>query len=490
VSINSAISALIAGDTLYFPPGRYMTNGGHVIDKPSCLVSGSSGRAQTYNSAAQLYLRNGANTDMLTLSNNQITIRDISLYGNKTHQTGVSRGIVTPSTAGANYFLLDAVWVDSFNGDGYSFESIGGTLSGTITNCESRVNNGYGMHFYGTSTDMMVSNCYIDQNVQSGVMCTSGDLSLTSCHIWGNGTGSTGDLDGITFQSSAGCRVINCYIETQINGVGIRFKSGTNKGHIVSGCDIWSNGQQGIYAYSAYNCVISGNVVRQNNYKGLSGASGAGIVIDACVAITITGNQFFSSGVSRQTYGYYEYGTLNTDIHFTGNMSRASDHTTGGVFLGSGTKASLGEAFLRKTADQSVVSSTVLVDDTHLQFNVVVGEIWELEGVLFAEGSQTGDLSLQISVPSGMSGYWQAFGPDLSSVSISGDSFLPTGQLFNATVNLGLLGAGVIVPIQIRGLLTVGTAGTAKVKFAQSVSDATATILHNGSYFRAKRILQ
>ncbi|HEY5667991.1 MAG TPA: right-handed parallel beta-helix repeat-containing protein [Candidatus Saccharimonadales bacterium] len=489
-AINNAIAALVAGYTLYFPPGRYLTNGGHVIDKPSCLIKGSSGRAQTYNSSAQLYLRNGANADMLTLANNQITVRDLSLYGNKTNQTGTSRGLVTPSTAGANYLLLDAVWVDSFNGDGFSFESSGGTLSGTITNCESRVNNGYGMYFYGTSTDTMVSNCYIDQNVQSGIMCSSGDLSLTSCHIWGNGTGSTGNLDGITFQSSAGCRVINCYIETQTNGTGIRFKSGTNKGHIVSGCDIWSNGQQGIYAYSASNCTISGNIIRQNNYKGLSGASGAGLIVDTCTAITITGNQFFSSGVNRQTYGYYEYGSSNTNIQFVGNMSRAADHTTGGVFLGPGTNADLGSAFMRKTTDQSVTSSIALVDDASLQFTVAAGEVWELDGVLFAEGSQAGDLSLQINVPSGMSGYWQALGPDSSATSTSADTIAPTGHVFNSTATLGMLGAGTVVPIQVRGLLTVGTAGAAKVQFAQAVSDGTATILHGGSYLRAKRVAQ
>ena len=489
-AINSAIAALSPGDVLYFPRGRYMTNGGHVVNTPSITIQGTTGRAQTYNSSAQLYLRNGANADMLTIANNQITVRAMSLYGNYSNQTAASRGLVTPSTSGANYLLLDAVWVDSFNGDGFSFESSGGTLSSTIVNCESRKNQGYGMKFTGTATDSMVSNCYIDQNTQSGISCSAADLSLTSCHIWGNGTATSGDVDGITFQSSSGCRVANCYIETQTNGVGIRFKSGANKGHIVQGCDIWSNGFQGIYAYQATNCALTGNIIRQNNYKGNTGSSGAGITVDSCTALTITGNQFFSSGANRQTYGYYETGTANTDIRFEGNMSRAADHTAGGVVLGPGTKANLGEAVLYKAADQSVTSSVALVDDTDLQWTVAAGEVWQIDGVLFADGAQTGDLAVRITTPSGQSGLWRALGPNASATATTATSILPTGQAFNTTPTVGLLGAGVTAPVTISGLLIVGTAGTVKVQFAQGTADPTATILRAGSYLKARRIRQ
>jgi hypothetical protein len=336
-AIDAALAALSAGGVLYFPPGRYLTNGGHVLSQPSCTIEGPSGRAQTYNSSAQLYLRNDANADMLTITGNQNTIRGLSLYGNKSQQTSVSRGIVTPNTAATNYFLLDAVWVDSFNGDGYSFASSGGTLSGTITNCESRQHAGYGMRFYGTATDMVVSNCYIDQNARSGVLCRSGDLSLTSCHIWGNGTGTSGDRDGITFHSAAGCRVVNCYIESQANGTGIRFKTGANSGHIVMGCDIWNNGEQGVYAYTATNCVISGNVIRHNNYKNLSGADGAGMTVDSCTGLTTTGNNFFSAPSLRQTYGYFEYGTANANCVFMGNVCRANEHSVGKWVIAAGT---------------------------------------------------------------------------------------------------------------------------------------------------------
>ena len=336
-AINAAIAALTPGATLYFPPGRYMTDGGHVITQPSVLIRGSSGRAQTFNTSGQLFLRNGANADMLTIAANQVTVRDLSLHGNYNNQTGTSRGLVTPSTASSNYLLLDAVWVSSFNGDGFSFDSSGGTLSMTVVNCESRFNQGYGMKFLAGSTDSMVSSCYIDQNVLSGVHISAGDISLTSCHIWGNGTGASGDRDGITCQSAAGVRIINCYIETQANAAGIRFKTGTNKGHIVSDCDIWNNGTQGIYAFSATNCIFSNNVVRANGDLGGSGVNAAGIVLDACTSISIIGNTMFNAAGGGQTYGFYENGSSNVEIRFIGNTSRAADHVTGGAFLGVGT---------------------------------------------------------------------------------------------------------------------------------------------------------
>ncbi|QOT16467.1 right-handed parallel beta-helix repeat-containing protein [Paenarthrobacter sp. YJN-5] len=338
-ALNDMFAALVPGGSIQFLPNRrYITAGGHTITTPSVLIQGASGRAQTYNSSGQLYLRNGANVDMLTIAANQVTIRDLTLYGNYNNQTAPSRGLVFPSTSAANYLLLDAVWVDSFNGDNYSFDSSGGTLSGTIKNCESRFAKGYGMRFFGGATDMQVLAGYIDQNDLSGVMCSSGDLSLDGVHIWGNGRGASGDRDGITFQSSNGNRVNNCYIEQNKEGAGIRFKSGVNKGHIVSGCDIWENGFNGIYAFGASQLAITGgNQIRQNNWKGGSGQAGAGIVLDSCTAVNTSGNIMHSTGLNRQTYGYFEVGTANAGCLFANNVSRAADHTTGNWVIAAGT---------------------------------------------------------------------------------------------------------------------------------------------------------
>lgn len=489
-AIDAAIAALVPGGTLYFPAGRYMTDGGHVIDTPSVVVKGCSGRAQTYNSSAQLYLRAAANSDMLTIAETQITVRDLALYGNKANQSSTSRGLVTSSAVPVNYFLLDAVWVDSFKGDGFSFEGGGSTVSSTIVNCESRVNDGYGMKFYGTATDSMMANCYIDQNGLSGIHCASGDLSVMGVHIWGNGTAGSGDRDGITFQSAAGCRVVNCYIETNHNGAGIRFKTGTNRGHIVTECDIWDNGNQGIYAFSATNCIFSNNVIRTNNYGGGSGVNGAGIVVDTCTSMIIEGNQFFNASLTRQTYCYYENGSSNVDIKFTGNACRRIDQNgQGTLFLGPGTSVDLGSVFRRKTADQTVNNTTTLADDNTLTFPVVAGEVWEIEGLLFVDSATAADITVRLATPSGQSGYWRALGSSASNTSATAAALVPSGVAFNGNATIGGLGAGVISTVKLEGLLVVGDAGSCVLRWAQGTADATDTIVKAGSYLRARRVM-
>lgn len=338
-AINAAIAAVTAGGSLYFPPGRYITRGGHIIDKP-CTIIGSSGRAQPYNTQAQLRLTTNANSDMITIAANQVTIRDLTLSGRYEAQTAESRGIIVRS--GANYLLLDAVWVESFNGTGIVIGDTVSTISGTITNSESRMNRGYGIHVTQGATDLIISDTYINQNTQSGVFCGAGDLSMTSCHIWGNGTANTGDVDGITFQSSSGSRIVNCYIETQLNGAGIRFRSGTLKGHIVQGCDIWSNGFQGIFAFGLTDSIFNGNIIRRNNYKGRTDGSGAAIGLSSCSRITVTGNNIFNgAGTARATYGYYEAADSNTDCIFSGNICKASEHTIASWSIGTGASATI-----------------------------------------------------------------------------------------------------------------------------------------------------
>lgn len=279
-------------------------------------------------------------------------------------------------------------------------------------------------------------------------------------------------------------------MEDNRNGAGIRFKSGTNRGHIINGCDLWSNRNQGIYAYSASNCVISNNIIRTNNWGGSgSGVVGSGLVVDSCTAMTITGNNFWSVGANRQLYGFWEEGTSNVGITFANNTSRAADHIIGGVHLGPGTNADLGSFFRAKLADQSVTSSTTLTDDADLTFPVVVGEKWEIEGVLFIDGSNAGDCSVRLTAPSGTTGFWSALGDAASNSSSTAAAVLNVAQAFTTTMTVGTL-ASFTRTVRVTGLATITTAGTLKLQWAQGTSDVTATTIKAGSYIRARRVAQ
>lgn len=104
----------------------------------------------------------------------------------------------------------------------------------------------------------------------------------------------------------------------------------------MQSCEILTNGFQGIYGFTASNGVISGNVIRWNNYKGKSSASAAGLTLDSCTGMSAAGNNFFSSGDDRRTYSY-EAVTAKAGNIFIGNVSMASQNTTGNWVIAFGT---------------------------------------------------------------------------------------------------------------------------------------------------------
>lgn len=329
-AIDAAIAATPAGGVLSFPGGkRFKTGGGHLIDKQMTIVG--PGTHDQFYSDGQLYLANGANSDMFTLAAPNITIRDLSIYGNSPHQSATSRGIVTSPTVAPNYFNLDNLRVVAFCGDGVMAQTSNiNSLSGRITGLRSIGNTGYGLHV--TCSDTLVSDSYIHQNVQSGIYCSGSALTIHGGHIWGNGTGSTGYLDGVTLVSSAAVAMLGTYIESNTNGRGVYAATGGNTGHQFVGCDFWNNGYNGIYLYQANHCVIQGSKFRRNNYKTAAGTGGAGVLMDACTACATTGNVMWRESSGGQTYGYYELNT-NAGNTFVGNVSRAADHVTGSYVL-------------------------------------------------------------------------------------------------------------------------------------------------------------
>lgn len=367
-AIDAALAALPPGGELYIPPGRYMTDGGHTITTDNVTIAGSSGRSDPYYNGAVLYLRAAANADLFTLDGAVgVTIRDLSLYGNASNQSGTSRGIVTHSSNACNYFLFDAVWVGDCNGDGFVIDGPAG-LSGTLTNCEARLCTGYGMRF--TVSDILLADSYIDQNTQSGLMLEGGAIQIVNCHLWGNGTAHADYCDGITLWNNVDAQISNTYVESNYDA-GIRLKS-TNDGTIITGSRIRNNGAQGIYAYNSANCTITANGIDYNNANDI-GAQGAGIIVVGCNGWTIVGNQFYGG---RQEYGYYEYSTGNTDMKFFGNMCRAADQATGAILLeGTGTGTDLSVVGVPASAAAAGVPNQVAYDATHF-YVCVAADTW------------------------------------------------------------------------------------------------------------------
>lgn len=140
-----------------------------------------------------------------------------------------------------------------------------------------------------------------------------------------------------------------------------------------------------------------------------------------------------------------------------------------------------------KTADESVTNSTVLQDDDHLFFTVQASKAYFIDiGLLYHTTDAAGGIALQITVPSlptGMDTLINLNGirsgttitvPALSSGSDFG--------AFSGTVFSDQPGC-----INVRGILRIGSSGgTARLKWAQNASNASATTLLVGSYLSYK----
>jgi hypothetical protein len=140
---------------------------------------------------------------------------------------------------------------------------------------------------------------------------------------------------------------------------------------------------------------------------------------------------------------------------------------------------------LIKTADQSVTSSTVLVDDTHLQFAIGASQAWTFELALATTGP--GFLKLVFTAPTSAAGWWHmdrgVGGASFGTVSrkttdaatfIDGES-----QETTATPDTARIGGYV---------LNSTSAGTFKLRWAQVASNGTATVVKKGSWLVAHRL--
>ena len=142
--------------------------------------------------------------------------------------------------------------------------------------------------------------------------------------------------------------------------------------------------------------------------------------------------------------------------------------------------AGAGNTLVRKTADESVTSSTTLQNDDHLSLEVGANETWEFEAFILAtSSSQTPDLKFTFTVPTGTSIDWTANSVDSSAassyppVSASGTSVSPA------------ISANAMMVVRVRGVLTVGsTAGSLQLQWSQNQSNNNAVTVKARSFLK------
>jgi hypothetical protein len=132
----------------------------------------------------------------------------------------------------------------------------------------------------------------------------------------------------------------------------------------------------------------------------------------------------------------------------------------------------------RKTSDQSVTSSTTLVDCTSMGLPVLANEIWKVEFSVVYQTTTTGDIKIGFTFPTGgETDLNAAWGDNTGAFAIANwfatTSPTPSKQLYGDANRNHVL----ITGIYVNG----ANAGTLQLQFAQATSDATATTVKANS---------
>jgi len=146
------------------------------------------------------------------------------------------------------------------------------------------------------------------------------------------------------------------------------------------------------------------------------------------------------------------------------------------------------QQFVRKTANESVTSSTTVQDDNDLAMTLAANTVYWLDGMLITDGALAGDFRLQFVVPSGTI-RWLANGP-VSGATVTVTDVDRNWKVGSATTVLGTIASGTSSIVHVAGIIRTGASGgTFKLQWAQGSSSGTATRVFANSFLRCTRMM-
>lgn len=151
------------------------------------------------------------------------------------------------------------------------------------------------------------------------------------------------------------------------------------------------------------------------------------------------------------------------------------------------------EVTLYKSSTESVTSSTTLQSDDRFAFNVETSSAYALESCIFydgaLDGAGAGGLKMGFSGPAGASMFFNNGGSNGVAGGGSVGDFNAVAETLGAAGRTVHTNAGTVMCCRPGGVLVVGaTAGTLQYRWAQGVSNATATRILGGSWMRLSKI--
>jgi hypothetical protein len=143
--------------------------------------------------------------------------------------------------------------------------------------------------------------------------------------------------------------------------------------------------------------------------------------------------------------------------------------------------------FARKTATETVTSSTTLQDDNDLTVSVAANSTYEVTGLIRYTALQAADIKFKFVGPASATMHAAVHRLSLGAAAETDDAIEYLD--INDETSSGGLGATVDSAIRITGLLVVaGTAGSFKLQWSQDTSSGTGTEVRAGSYVCLRRV--
>jgi len=198
----------------------------------------------------------------------------------------------------------------------------------------------------------------------------------------------------------------------------------------------------------------------------------------------ITGRLKIQTGAGAPSHSEAE-GTLYWDT--TNNKLYCNnDGATAWTEVGTG---SGGPTTVRKTADETVTSSTVLQNDNHLLLAMAANEIWEVRFKLMVTAAQAGDIKYAFTVPAGATVKHTYFGPVIGVTATPFVTYSATLQDAAVDRSPGILDVSDPTLVIIEAIVVCGaTPGNLQLQWAQNTSNATATTVLANSCLIAHKL--
>ena len=283
---QAALDAHASGGTVYFPMGTYLVNGLGISSNTNVVGAGIG--------ISILKQKAASNRDFIQTGTGQsrITIRDLTIDGNKTVQSTFGVGII----ANASQLLIQGVEITNCRAYGI-YVVAGANL--IVTQCTITLNNGVGI-LLGvagyTYTDIEISNNQIISNGGHGIHIGNGnDTTIVRTVVVGNNISNNGQdvAGGGGVWASAGSQytTISSNMVSYSRGDNIGVDGGTNvsvTGNVSYGAtgpvgDLVNSGIA--ISNNAYVVTVANNICSNNSACGIIAS-----VVAASSFLTITGN--------------------------------------------------------------------------------------------------------------------------------------------------------------------------------------------------------